>query len=106
MKKLFELSDVEIHCLPLGLIEYLYPGEAPLFFDSSLPFSVAVTPSDILREAFTDYHHFFLVSAFFDSYSSYLCFLIDFIGGDAPEVSAVFLDELHKQERSSSSLRL
>lgn len=42
----------------------------------------------------------------FNSYSDYLIWLIDYIGGDAPAFSAAFLDELHKLERPSSSLRL
>lgn len=42
----------------------------------------------------------------FPSYSHYLRWLIDVIGGDAPAFSAAFLDELHKLERPSSSLRL
>lgn len=42
----------------------------------------------------------------FPSYSHYLQWLIDVIGGDAPAFSAAFLDELNKQERPSSSLRL
>lgn len=42
----------------------------------------------------------------FPSYLRYLQWLIEVIGGDAPAFSAAFLDELHKLERPSSSLRL
>lgn len=42
----------------------------------------------------------------FSSYADYLYWIIVYIGGDAPAFSAAFLEELHKQERFSSSLWL
>lgn len=42
----------------------------------------------------------------FNDYKCYLEWLLDLLGDQLPDFKAAFLDELHKQECPSSSLRL
>lgn len=65
-----------------------------------------VTTSAAVIEARISYKYSSDWSSRFPTYSHYLQWIIALIGGDAPAFSAAFLDELNKQERPSSSLRL
>lgn len=66
------------------------------------------TPSAALEQAYYIYwvYSYSACKALFPSYTHYLRWIIDVIGGIAPAFSAAFLDELHKRERPSSILRL
>ena len=64
------------------------------------------SPSAAVIEARISYKYSSGWTSRFPTYSHYLQWIIALIGGDAPAFSAAFLDELHKRERPSSSLRL
>lgn len=90
--------------VPYAVCCALWPD---IFFEEG-PDDSLCTPSAALKEAYVDYwfSSYSACKSRFPSYTHYLQWIIDVIGGDAPAFSAAFLDELHKLERPSSSLRL
>lgn len=80
----------------------------PDYFFEEGPDDSLCTPSAALEEAYVTYwfSSYSGCKSRFPSYTHYLQWIINVIGGDAPSFSAVFLDELHKRERPSSILRL
>lgn len=94
-------TALDMFCLPLSICYYFWPDTFnPDDFDCGLP-------SSALSEARDYFVSWPDVRDRFGSFAAYVLWIIDFIGGDAPEFTAVFLDALHQQERSSSpSLRL
>lgn len=94
-------TALDMFCIPLSLCYYFWPDTFdPEDFDCDLPSSSFDEARDLFK-FWPDVHDRF------GSFAAYLLWIIEFIGGDAPAFSAVFLDELHKLERpSSSSFRL
>lgn len=90
----------DLLCLPCAVCCALWPlsfGHMISKHGNSPSFALSEIRTDSFQRS---------VNYRFKDYSSYLEWLLAVIGDDLPDFTAAFLDELHKQERPSSSLRL